>query len=247
MRCSCRRRRRRGTSTSVASRWSTRRSRSGSASRRCARTLLERLPRVPKFRWKLKEVPLHLDRAVWIEDKDFDIDKHLRRIAVPPPGGRREVGDLLGMLMGYQLDRRRPLWEMWYVDGRRRRPGGADHQVPPLPDGRRVRRRPRRAALRPRAEPGRGRRAEPADRRGRRALRAVRPRAVRPGADPDDADAAEAHPVRAAHRRAGADDPPAAQPEPDGDGRRRAVLQRHRRTAPPELVRLGRASTTSER
>lgn len=81
------------------------------------RTLLERIPRVPKFRWKLKEVPLHLDRAVWIEDKDFDIDKHLRRIAVPPPGGRREVGDLFGVLMGYQLDRRRPLWEMWYVDG----------------------------------------------------------------------------------------------------------------------------------
>jgi WS/DGAT/MGAT family acyltransferase len=81
------------------------------------RTLLERLPRVPKFRWKLKEVPLHLDRAVWIEDKDFDIDKHFRRIAVPPPGGRREVGDLFGMFMSYQLDRRRPLWEMWYVDG----------------------------------------------------------------------------------------------------------------------------------
>ena len=81
------------------------------------RTLLERIPRVPKFRWKLKEVPLHLDRAVWIEDKDFDVDKHFRRIAVPPPGGRREVGDLLGMLMGYQLDRRRPMWEMWYVDG----------------------------------------------------------------------------------------------------------------------------------
>jgi diacylglycerol O-acyltransferase len=81
------------------------------------RTLLERIPRVPKFRWKLKEVPLHLDRAVWIEDKHFDVDKHLRRIAVPPPGGRRQVGDLLGVLMGYQLDRRRPLWEMWYVDG----------------------------------------------------------------------------------------------------------------------------------
>ena len=81
------------------------------------RTLLERIPRVPKFRWKLKEVPLHLDRAVWIEDEDFDVDKHLRRIAVPSPGGRREVGDLVGMLMSYQLDRRRPLWEMWYVEG----------------------------------------------------------------------------------------------------------------------------------
>jgi diacylglycerol O-acyltransferase / wax synthase len=80
-------------------------------------TLLERLERVPKFRWKLKEVPLHLDRAVWVEDNDFDIDRHIRRVAVPPPGGRREVGDLLGMFMSYQLDRRRPLWETWYVDG----------------------------------------------------------------------------------------------------------------------------------
>jgi WS/DGAT/MGAT family acyltransferase len=80
-------------------------------------TLLERLERVPKFRWKLKEVPLHLDRAIWVEDPNFDIDRHIRRIAVPPPGGRREVGDLLGMFMSYQLDRRRPLWETWYVDG----------------------------------------------------------------------------------------------------------------------------------
>lgn len=77
----------------------------------------ERLALVPKFRWKLKEVPLHLDRPVWVEDKDFDIRRHVRRIAVPPPGGRREVGELLGMVMSYQLDRRHPLWEMWYVDG----------------------------------------------------------------------------------------------------------------------------------
>lgn len=81
------------------------------------RTLLNRIHRVPKFTWKLKEVPLHLDRAVWIPDKDFDIDRHVRRIAVPPPGGRREIGELAGMLMSYQLDRRRPLWELWYVDG----------------------------------------------------------------------------------------------------------------------------------
>jgi diacylglycerol O-acyltransferase / wax synthase len=77
----------------------------------------ERLPGVPKFRWKLKEVPLYLDREVWVEDKDFNIGRHVRRIAVPPPGGRREVGELVGMLMSYQLDRRHPLWEMWYIDG----------------------------------------------------------------------------------------------------------------------------------
>ncbi|HLM95142.1 MAG TPA: wax ester/triacylglycerol synthase family O-acyltransferase [Acidimicrobiales bacterium] len=77
----------------------------------------ERLRGVPKFRWKLKEVPLHLDREVWVEDKDFNIGRHVRRIAVPPPGGRHEVGELVGMLMTYQLDRRHPLWEMWYIDG----------------------------------------------------------------------------------------------------------------------------------
>jgi WS/DGAT/MGAT family acyltransferase len=76
-----------------------------------------KLPRVPKYMWKLKDVPLHLDRPVWVEDREFDIDRHVRRIAVPPPGGGRELGELLGQLMGYQLDRRIPLWELWYVDG----------------------------------------------------------------------------------------------------------------------------------
>ena len=76
-----------------------------------------KLPRVPKYMWKLKEVPLHLDRPVWVEDRAFDIDRHVRRIAVPPPGGGRELGELVGQLMGYQLDRRIPLWEMWFVDG----------------------------------------------------------------------------------------------------------------------------------
>ncbi len=76
-----------------------------------------KLPHVPKYLWKLKEVPLHLDRPVWVEDREFDIDRHVRRIAVPPPGGGRELGELIGQLMGYQLDRRIPLWEMWFVDG----------------------------------------------------------------------------------------------------------------------------------
>ena len=79
--------------------------------------LLSRLDRVPKYRWKLKEVPLHLDRPVWVDDTGFDIERHVQRIAVPPPGGRQETGDLIGLLMSHQLDRRIPLWEFWYIDG----------------------------------------------------------------------------------------------------------------------------------
>jgi len=79
--------------------------------------LASKLDRVPKYRWKIKEVPLHLDRPVWVDDRSFDIDRHVRRIAVPPPGGRQEVGDLIGQLMSHQLDRRIPLWEFWYIDG----------------------------------------------------------------------------------------------------------------------------------
>ncbi len=77
----------------------------------------ERLHLVPKFRWKLKEVPLHLDRPVWVDDTAFDLDRHIKRIAVPFPGGRREVGDLVGQLSARQLDRRFPLWEMWIIEG----------------------------------------------------------------------------------------------------------------------------------
>jgi diacylglycerol O-acyltransferase len=80
-------------------------------------SLLSRIDRVPKYRWRLKEVPLHLDRPVWVDDTSFNIDRHLRRIAVPPPGGDEQVGDLIGQLMTYQLDRRVPLWEAWYIDG----------------------------------------------------------------------------------------------------------------------------------
>ena len=80
-------------------------------------TVAERLHLVPKFQWKLKEVPLHLDRPVWIEDSSFDLDRHIKRIAVPSPGGRRELGDLVGQLSARQLDRRFPLWEMWIIEG----------------------------------------------------------------------------------------------------------------------------------
>lgn len=80
-------------------------------------TLEERIPLAPKFMWKLRSVPLHLDRPMWVDDPDFDIRRHIRRIGVPSPGGAKETAEVAGTLLGMQLDRRRPLWELWYLEG----------------------------------------------------------------------------------------------------------------------------------
>jgi diacylglycerol O-acyltransferase / wax synthase len=82
-----------------------------------AELVRERLSFVPKFRCRVKEVPLGLDRPLWVQDRNFDVANHMHRIAVPPPGGPHQLGDLVGDLMGHQLDRRMPLWEMWYIEG----------------------------------------------------------------------------------------------------------------------------------
>jgi WS/DGAT/MGAT family acyltransferase len=76
-----------------------------------------RLPFAPKFRWKLKHAPFQLDRPVWIDDTGFDVRRHVRRIGVPAPGGRKETAEVAGTLLGIQLDRRRPLWELWFMEG----------------------------------------------------------------------------------------------------------------------------------
>ena len=77
----------------------------------------QRLDLAPPFRRRLVEVPFGLNHPVWIEDPDFDLDWHIRHIAVPRPGGMKELCELAGHLVAIPLDRSRPLWEVWLIDG----------------------------------------------------------------------------------------------------------------------------------
>jgi diacylglycerol O-acyltransferase len=81
------------------------------------RTLKERLHLLPPYRRRLAEVPLNLDHPYWIEDPDFDLDFHLRHIAVPPPGDDEQLASLVARIHGRALDRARPLWEMYVIEG----------------------------------------------------------------------------------------------------------------------------------
>ncbi|GAA4616329.1 wax ester/triacylglycerol synthase family O-acyltransferase [Actinoallomurus liliacearum] len=78
-----------------------------------------RLPLVRQFRWRLAEVPLGLDHPYWIEDPDFDLEYHVREIALPEPGDDRQLAEQVARLHQRPLDRARPLWEMYLVQGLR--------------------------------------------------------------------------------------------------------------------------------
>ena len=72
---------------------------------------------VPEFTRKLRRVPLDLDHPIWVQDKHFDIERHVQRLALPSPGGYKELTKMCGRLAGRPLDRSRPLWEMWVIEG----------------------------------------------------------------------------------------------------------------------------------
>lgn len=79
--------------------------------------LAVRLPAVPLFRQKIADSPFNLDHPVWVDDPDFDLDRHLHRVAVPAPGRREELAELCGHIAAQPLDRSRPLWEMTVIEG----------------------------------------------------------------------------------------------------------------------------------
>ena len=76
-----------------------------------------RLPQLEPFRRRLVEVPLGLDRPYWINDPDFELDFHIRHLAVPGGGGSKAVGDLIARLIARPMDRTRPLWEVYVIEG----------------------------------------------------------------------------------------------------------------------------------
>ncbi|WP_347060109.1 wax ester/triacylglycerol synthase family O-acyltransferase [Blastococcus sp. HT6-30] len=81
------------------------------------RLLLSKLPLVPRYRQRVREVPLQLGRPMWVDDPHFQILYHVRHTAVPSPGGDEQLRNLAGRVLGQRLDMAKPLWELWLVEG----------------------------------------------------------------------------------------------------------------------------------
>ena len=76
-----------------------------------------RLHTLEPLRRKLRNVPLRLDHPFWIDDADFDLDFHVRQTAIPPPGSDQQLSELVARIIGRPLDRARPLWETYVIEG----------------------------------------------------------------------------------------------------------------------------------
>jgi WS/DGAT/MGAT family acyltransferase len=84
---------------------------------RFTRVVESRLPLVPPMRRRLVEVPLGLDQPYWIEDPDFDVEFHVRELALPAPGSDQQLAEQVARLHARPLDRTRPLWEIYLIFG----------------------------------------------------------------------------------------------------------------------------------
>src|SRR5207247_4631456 len=77
----------------------------------------ERIHLVPRWRQRVLFPPLDINRPVWVDDPGFDIDDHIRRVALAAPGGPSQLADRIGEFHSQQLDREKPLWEMYLIEG----------------------------------------------------------------------------------------------------------------------------------
>jgi WS/DGAT/MGAT family acyltransferase len=84
---------------------------------RLQRVISGRLHLVPPFRRRLVEVPFGVDQPYWIEDPDFDVEFHVRELALPAPGDDKQLADQAARLHARPLDRSRPLWELYLISG----------------------------------------------------------------------------------------------------------------------------------
>jgi diacylglycerol O-acyltransferase / wax synthase len=81
------------------------------------RTVASHLASLPRYRQRVRFVPMGLGRPVWVDDPHFQILYHVRRTATPPPGSADELRNLAGRVFAQNLDRGKPLWELWMVEG----------------------------------------------------------------------------------------------------------------------------------
>jgi WS/DGAT/MGAT family acyltransferase len=84
---------------------------------RLSELITQRIGYVPRYRQKIRWVPGHLANPVWVDDEDFDISFHVRRSALPKPGNHQQLRELVARIMSRPLDRHRPLWELYLVEG----------------------------------------------------------------------------------------------------------------------------------
>jgi diacylglycerol O-acyltransferase / wax synthase len=80
-------------------------------------SVASRLDRVPRYRQRLAFVPLAAAQPVWVDAADLDLEYHVRHTALPPPGGDEPLRKLAGRLFAQRLDRGKPLWELWLIEG----------------------------------------------------------------------------------------------------------------------------------
>lgn len=76
-----------------------------------------KLPLVPRYRQRVRTIPLELGRPVWVDDPHFNLGYHVRHTGLPSPGSTEQLRNLVGRVMSNKLDRTKSLWEMWQVEG----------------------------------------------------------------------------------------------------------------------------------